>query len=107
VVGNMVFRDLILKTAAEVEAGNSIATVFLQSKEMPVMVSQMLNLGEKTGRLEDILEKLSGFYDREVNNMVQNLVTLIEPLVIAVMGVAVGVLFAAVILPMYSLALGM
>src|SRR3989338_879136 len=107
VVGNIVFRDLILKTAAEVEAGNSIATVFLQSKEMPVMVSQMLNLGEKTGRLEDILEKLSGFYDREVNNMVQNLVTLIEPLVIAVMGVAVGVLFAAVIFPMYSLALGM
>lgn len=107
VVGNTVFRDLILRTVVEVEAGNSISTVFLQSKEMPVMVSQMLNLGEKTGRLDDILDKLAGFYSREVNNMVQNLVTLIEPLVIAIMGVAVGVLFAAVILPMYSLALGM
>ncbi len=107
VVGNVVFRDLILKTVVEVEAGNPIATVFLQSKEMPVMLSQMLNLGEKTGRLDDILEKLAGFYSREVNNMVQNLVTLIEPLVIATMGVAVGVLFSAVILPMYSLALGM
>lgn len=107
VVGNSVFRGLIQKTVAEVEAGNSISTVFLQSREMPVMVSQMLNLGEKTGRLDDILDKLANFYSREVNNNVENLVTLIEPLVIATMGLAVGVLFAAVILPMYSLALGM
>src|SRR3989339_118308 len=56
VVGNAVYRQIILQTVAEVEDGNSIATVFLRSKHVPVMVSQMLNLGEKTGRIDDILD---------------------------------------------------
>ncbi len=104
VVGNVVYKEIIKETAAEVEDGNPIATVFLRRKEVPVMVSQMLNLGEKTGRIDDILEKLSNFYDREVNNMVANLVTLLEPLIMMLMGIAVGVLVSAIILPMYNLA---
>lgn len=104
VVGNEVYRELIRQTTAEVEDGNPIATVFLKSKSVPVMVSQMLNLGEKTGRLDDILDKLANFYTRELNNMVNNLVTLLEPLVMLVMGVAVGILVSAIILPLYSLA---
>lgn len=104
VVGNAVFRQLILQTVTEVEDGNSIATVFLRSRHVPVMVSQMLNLGEKTGRIDDILEKLGDFYGREVNNMVTNLVILMEPLIMVLMGVAVGGLVSAIILPMYNLA---
>ncbi|MBI3290680.1 type II secretion system F family protein [Candidatus Falkowbacteria bacterium] len=104
VVGNEVYKNLILDTVKEVEDGNPIATVFLQSKETPVMVSQMLNLGEKTGRLDDILDKLANFYSREASNMVNNLVTLIEPLIMLLMGVAVGGLVSAIILPLYSLA---
>lgn len=104
VVGNAVYHDLISQTVKEVEDGNSIATIFLQSKEIPPMVSQMLNLGEKTGRLDDILDKLAHFYSREVENLVANLVTLLEPMVMVLMGIAVGGLFSAIILPMYSLA---
>jgi len=104
VVGNAVYRQIILQTVAEVEDGNSIATVFLRSKHVPIMVSQMLNLGEKTGRIDDILEKLANFYSRDVNNMVANLVTLLEPLIMMLMGVAVGGLVSAIILPMYNLA---
>ena len=104
VVGNAVYRQIILQTVAEVEDGNSIATVFLRSKHVPVMVSQMLNLGEKTGRIDDILDKLANFYSRDVNNMVANLVTLLEPLIMVLMGVAVGGLVSAIILPMYNLA---
>ena len=104
VVGNDVYKDLIKRTAAEVEDGNPIATVFLPSKQVPVMVSQMLNLGEKTGRIDDILDKLANFYSREVSNMVTNLVTLMEPLIMVVMGVAIGILVSAIILPMYNLA---
>lgn len=104
VVGNEVYRQIILQTVAEVEDGNSIATVFLRSKHVPVMVSQMLNLGEKTGRIDDILDKLANFYSRDVNNMVANLVTLLEPLIMVLMGVAVGGLVSAIILPMYNLA---
>jgi len=104
VVGNDVYKQIIIQTAAEVEDGNPIATVMLQSKEVPMMVSQMLNLGEKTGRLDEILDKIGNFYSREVSNMVNNLVTLLEPLVMMLMGIAVGVLVAAIILPMYNLA---
>lgn len=104
VVDNEVYRKLIQETMLEVEDGNPLATVFLKSKDVPPMVSQMLNLGEKTGRLDDILDKLANFYTRELNNMVDNLVTLLEPLIMLVMGVAVGVLVSAIILPLYSLA---
>ena len=107
VVGNTVYRDLIRETAREVEDGNPIATVFMQSAEIPAMVSQMLNLGEKTGRIEEILQKLANFYGREVDNTVANLVSLLEPVIMIILGVAVGGLVAAILLPMYNVALSM
>ncbi|MFA4818604.1 MAG: type II secretion system F family protein [Patescibacteria group bacterium] len=104
VVGNSVFQDLIKRTIHEVEEGNSVSTVFLQSEVMPVMVSQMMVVGEKTGRLEEILQRLAAFYSREVENLVSNLSTLVEPLIMVVLGVAVGVMVSAIILPLYNLA---
>ena len=104
VTGNAVYKRLILRTIEEVENGNSIAAAFSDSAEMPLMVSQMLALGERTGRIDEILDKLANFYGREVDNTVANLVTLIEPMVMLLMGVAVGLLVAAIILPMYNLA---
>lgn len=104
VVGNSVYRRIIRETAEEVEDGNPIATVFLRSKEVPSMVSQMLSLGEKTGRIDEILDKIANFYSREVDNMVTNLVTLMEPLIMLLMGLAVGALVSAIILPIYNLA---
>lgn len=107
VVGNTVYRDMIKETSKEVEDGNPIATVLLKSSFIPPMVSQMLNLGEKTGQLEEILNKIANFYAREVNNKVSNLVSLLEPLIMVILGVAVGGLVSAVLLPMYNLALSM
>jgi type IV pilus assembly protein PilC len=106
IVGNEVYKDVIQQTIKEVEDGNSIATVFRQSSVVPNMVTQMLAVGEQTGRLDKILIKLSNFYAREVDNAVGNLVTLIEPLILMVMGVGVGVMVAAILLPMYNLAAG-
>ncbi|MEK7188916.1 MAG: type II secretion system F family protein [Patescibacteria group bacterium] len=106
IVGNEVYRDVIRQTIKEVEDGNSIATVFKESKVVPNMVTQMLSVGEETGRLDTVLNKLSDFYAREVDNAVGNLVTLIEPLVLMLMGVGVGVMVAAILLPMYNLAAG-
>jgi len=106
IVGNEVYKDAIDQTILEVEDGNSIATVFRASNVVPNMVSQMLSVGEQTGRLDTVLNKLSDFYSREVDNAVGNLVTLIEPLILMVMGLAVGVMVAAILLPMYSMAGG-
>ncbi|MEK7164433.1 MAG: type II secretion system F family protein [Patescibacteria group bacterium] len=106
VVGNEVYKEIITKTIKEVEDGNSIASVFLTSNVVPNMVSQMLAVGEQTGRIDAVLVRLSDFYSREVDNAVGNLVTLIEPLILMIMGVAVGVMVSAILLPMYNLASG-
>ena len=104
VVSNNVYKKLILDTIREVEKGNSISQVFANSQEIPKMVSEMLALGEKTGKLDLVLEKISDFYGREINNIVSNSMTLMEPIIMIVMGVGVGLMVAAIILPMYNMA---
>jgi type IV pilus assembly protein PilC len=104
VISNSVYQNLILETKKQVEDGESIALVFEQSTEIPPMVSQMMKIGEKTGRLDEILNKVSNFYTREINNTIANLMSLMEPIIMVVMGVGVGIMVAAIILPMYNMA---
>jgi type IV pilus assembly protein PilC len=104
VVGNRVYQDIIHKTMKEVRDGRPMTAVLGVAKEVPLMFSQMISVGEQTGKLSAILEKLGDFYSREVDNMVTNLVSLIEPLIMVVLGVAVGIMVAAIILPMYNMA---
>jgi type IV pilus assembly protein PilC len=104
VVGNVVYRELIIQTISEVRDGRPMSSVFASHpRTVPAMVSQMLAVGEETGRLTDILDKLAGFYSREIDNLVGGLVTLIEPVIILVIGAAVALLVSAIILPMYSM----
>ncbi len=103
VVGNALYHDIIKSTIKEVESGNSITTIFIKNKGIPLMLSQMMSVGEQSGRLDKILEKLADFYARELENSLRNLTTLIEPIIMVVMGVAVGFLVSAIILPMYNL----
>lgn len=103
VVDNQVYKDLILATKKEIEDGNSISLVFSNSKEIPSMVSQMMSIGEKTGKLDVILSRITDFYSREVDNMIANLMTLMEPIIMIVMGIGVGLMVAAIILPMYQM----
>ena len=104
VVSNKIYQELIDETIKEVEDGNSISSVFMDSKTIPKMVSQMLSIGEKTGKIDVILERITNFYGREINNIVTNLMTLMEPIIMVIIGVAVGIMVAAIILPMYNLA---
>lgn len=104
VVGNETYREGLVKTVQEVSAGNTMAAVLKGRKEFPDMVTQMISIGEETGKLQQILSRLTDFYTREVNASVATLSTAIEPIIMLVMGVAVGGLVSAIILPMYSLA---
>ncbi|NCA96216.1 MAG: type II secretion system F family protein, partial [Methanomicrobia archaeon] len=101
VVGNVIYRDLILETLESINDGNPLSTVMEASNDVPKMVPQMLSVGERTGRIDSVLDKITDFYDREVGTMLANLSTLMEPLIMVVMGVGVGIMVAAVILPMY------
>ncbi len=102
VVSNTYYQHLIEETIAEVQSGNSICTVFVRTKEIPSMVSQMMLVGEKTGKLDVSLEKVTNFYNREITTMLANLMSLIEPSLMVVMGLGVGVMVAAILLPMYN-----
>lgn len=104
VVDNRAYEKIILDTVDEVEGGNSMATVFVRSKLVPKMLSQMMVIGEKTGKLDTVLERLSNFYSREIDNLVEGLTALIEPLILIVMGVGVGAMVAAIMLPMFKVA---
>ena len=71
--------------------------------EFPPLVSQLISVGESTGRLEQLLGKISSFYRREVEDMVNNLVALIKPSLMVVIGLMIAFLFASILLPLYNL----
>lgn len=103
VVGNSVYRDILLRARENVQGGGTISEVFEVFKEFPPLVTSMLAIGEKTGRTDFMLENIFNFYKSEAENNIQNLSQLIEPVLIMVLGLGVGVLVAAVLLPIYSL----
>jgi len=106
VVGNEIYKELIEETVKQVEDGNSISAVFIQSKEVPRMVGQMMSVGEKTGKLDVVLERITFFYSREINNIIANLMTLMEPFILIIMGVAVVGVIMAIMQPMYNMSAG-
>ncbi|HWQ99398.1 MAG TPA: type II secretion system F family protein [Candidatus Methylomirabilis sp.] len=103
VVGNQVWKKMVFETIKEVNEGNSITTAFLRSKHVPTMMNQMLSVGEETGKLQEVLQRVASFFNREVDNLVANLVTLIEPIVMVILGIGVGVMVSAILLPLYQL----
>ncbi len=104
VVGNAIYRELITETREAIEGGSPLSSVFMESNEVPKMVSQMLSVGEKTGKVDVVLEKLTDFYSREIMNVLANLTKLIEPIIMVIMGIGVGMMVAAIIMPMYNMA---
>ena len=104
VVRNRIYQGLIYDTLKSVSDGNSIVSVFEKAPEIPNMVSQMMSIGEKAGKLDETLDTIKDFYSKEINNTLANLTTILEPMIMIVMAVGVGIMVAAVIMPMYNLA---
>lgn len=104
VIGNTVFRDIILRAADEVKKGGSISNVFAKSPEIPPIVTRMLKIGEETGKISEILKKTASFYEQEVDTMTRNISVMIEPILIAVLGIGVAIMVFAVLVPIYDIA---
>lgn len=105
IVGNNAYANIILKAADEVKTGGSISSVFFRyPKEIPPIVSQMVKIGEDTGTTAEVLAGVARFYDQEVEVMTKNLSTLIEPILIVILGLGVGILTVGVLLPIYNVA---
>ncbi len=103
VIGNTVFSKLIDEAGDEVKKGGNISSVFEKHKEIPSMVIQMLKVGERAAKLDEILERVSLFYRGEVDRATSNLTQLIEPLLIVCLGGGVAFLVASILMPIYGI----
>ena len=103
VVDNGVFKEILQSTLLDVKGGRSFADAISEYPEIPGVLSQMSKVGEETGNLPEILTTLAKFYRREVDNAVDTLIGLIEPVMIVALGLGVGVLLASVLMPIYNL----
>lgn len=103
VVGNEIYRGIVLEAVEAVRGGSTIAEAFARHPEIPALLTQMMRVGEETGKLDQILKAISRFYTREVDNLVDNLVALIEPVLILFLGLGIGLIVASVLVPIYNL----
>jgi len=101
--GNKVIEAAVLSARSSIKEGENIADPLAQSKVFPAMVTRMIAVGEKTGELEKMLSKIADFYENEVDAAVTALTSLIEPLVIAILGVIIGGIVIALFLPVFKI----
>jgi type IV pilus assembly protein PilC len=101
--GNAIVEDAILETRKSVEGGKTIVEPLKESNVFPNMVVQMIGVGEQTGALDAMLNKIADFYEDEVDIAVQGLVKLMEPVMIFILGVIIGGIVIAMYLPMFTL----
>jgi type IV pilus assembly protein PilC len=101
--GNAIVEDAIMVTRKSIERGETISAPLKDTKVFPPMVTQMIGVGEATGALDTMLGKIADFYEEEVDTAVAGLLTLLEPIMIAMLGVVVGGIVIAMYLPIFDL----
>ncbi|OGY99000.1 MAG: hypothetical protein A2945_04110 [Candidatus Liptonbacteria bacterium RIFCSPLOWO2_01_FULL_52_25] len=103
-MGNVLYRDVVHEIAEDVRQG-MLMSQSLEKREdfFPALVAQMIAVGETTGKIEQIFQRISTFYGREADNVINNIVDLIQPILMVVIGGMVGLLFAAILIPIYQL----
>lgn len=103
-VGNVLYRDVVHNIAEDVRQGSLLSQSIAKYPQFfPELVSQMVAVGETTGKVEEMLSRLSNIYTREADEVTNNLVDLIQPALMIGMGIMVGLLFASILVPIYSL----
>ncbi len=101
--GNRVIHDAVMGARTAIAGGETIAGPLKESKVFPPMVVQMINVGEQTGGLDEMLSKIADFYDGEVDTAVEALLSALEPIMIVVLGVVVGGMIVAMYLPLFDM----
>jgi len=101
--GNVIFRNAVDSIKADVSSGTQLNVSMRSTGVFPSLAIQMTAIGEESGALDDMLDKVAGFYEVEVDNMVDNLTSLLEPIIMSVLGILVGGLVIAMYLPIFQL----
>lgn len=103
VVGNRVYENILISASEDVKAGSSVSDALSKHPQIPGIMIQMMKVGEESGELGKILNTMAMFYRREVNNSIDTLIDLIEPMMIVLLGAGVGFLLASVMIPIYNI----
>jgi len=101
--GNAVYHDATKKIQAEVSTGTSLTVSMQNSEVFPNMVLQMVSIGEESGALDSMLSKVADFYEEEVDTAVESLSSLMEPIIMVVLGTLIGGLVVAMYLPIFKM----
>jgi type IV pilus assembly protein PilC len=101
--GNSVVEDAIMVTRKSIERGETISVPLKETRVFPAMVTQMIGVGEATGALDTMLAKIADFYEEEVDTAVAGLLTLLEPIMIAILGIVVGGIVISMYMPIFDL----
>jgi type IV pilus assembly protein PilC len=101
--GNVIVKGELLKISKKVEKGFPVSISFSECPIFPPIVGQMMAVGEETGKMDEVLSKVSRYFESESEEKIKGLTTAIEPIILIIMAVGVGFLMYAVIMPMYSI----
>ncbi len=101
--GNVVYREAAHKIKEDVSTGQQLQLSMRSAGVFPAMAIQMVSIGEESGALDEMLDKVANYYEDEVDNMVDGLTSLMEPLIMSVLGVLVGGLIIAMYLPIFQM----
>jgi type IV pilus assembly protein PilC len=107
VVGNPTYQVILEEVAKDIQSGAPASDAFGKHEQFPGIMIAMVRVGEETGDLGNMLGTMAAFYRREVSNAVDTLVSLIEPLMIVMLGLGVGLLLASVLIPIYNISAGL
>lgn len=103
VVDSTAYESVILRAADEVKTGGSMSGVFARSSFFPPIVAQMIKIGEDAGKISEVLQNISAFYSKETDRITRNLSTMLEPILIVLLGIGVAFLVFAILVPIYSI----
>jgi type IV pilus assembly protein PilC len=107
VIQNSYYREVIQKAKKDIEKGKPISSVFIGAEDLyPILVGEMMAVGEETGQFSQMLDEVAVFYEEEVSNATKNLSTVVEPILMLVVGAVVGFFAISMISPMYSMVNG-
>lgn len=103
VVTSLGYKQAALEAAKQVEKGNSLSSYFRSNPIFPPIISQMTAVGEETGKMDEVLKRVAGYYDTEVDNLIKGLTSALEPIILLILGVMVGFMIISIITPIYKL----
>lgn len=101
--GNIIYADAVMKMREEVATGQRLQFAMSQAQLFPHMVQQMVAIGEESGSIDAMLAKVADFYEEEVDNLIDNLSSLMEPIIMVILGILVGGLIVAMYLPIFKM----